>query len=749
MSGSKSPKGLWKQAVAGLNWFRIHLLVFTIVPFVFSGFFMAANPSSTSGLFVTEYIDALFMCFSAMSETGLNTVSVSELRPAQQAFLFILMLIGDISIVNLVTVCHRVVESTILPDLHTRHKNSSDYSDAEEGEHEAGITGVQGRKDDGADKKNEEDQPAQPSKKGSNKQGPPKEEKPSHDKDEENRWGEGFRRRHDLRVKSGHSSRPNHSPRDPHASIPHASSGRRAHSGRGGFPDIFDIAIRLVPASLASRIRPLLQRPSDEGLFSSHPIQGLRKALKQGSEDYKDAGEKKNAQSAKWLPPGVRSVVVGRNSQFFEEELNDEDLELLGSLEYRATKVLTFLVIGHILFWTLIPITIIAVYLARVPYWDSNFIANGATQSGTVNETWFTIFQVVSAYSSCGLSLVDTLMVPFQHTFLLIYVLLFPMLAGNQALPLFLRIEVWLLTKVVRKGSEFDVSLHFILTHSRRYVGVHLWDSDLGPRFFLYFFPAHQSWLLFGVESLITSFGILGFVAFDHGLPYYASVGSGWDKFSVGFFQSFSARATGFGIVSISSIAPALVVLYLMYIFTCNYPLVMAIRSTNVYEERALGLHGEHAPGQHNQKTEKDGGGGEIFSKYLKQHLLPQIFFDLWPILVGTLFICVVERGQLFNPNNVGWLGIFQILFEATSGYGTVGLSYGNPYNTSSLSASFRKISKLIMILLMLRGRHRGLPLAIDRASMFPVEYLRLDGGAREKVEEDRVAQAGEEAAQG
>lgn len=31
------------------------------------------------------------------------------------------------------------------------------------------------------------------------------------------------------------------------------------------------------------------------------------------------------------------------------------------------------------------------------------------------------------------------------------------------------------------------------------------------------------------------------------------------------------------------------------------------------------------------------------------------------------------------------------------------------------------------MILVMLRGRHRGLPVAIDRAIMLPREYARLD----------------------
>lgn len=81
-------------------------------------------------------------------------------------------------------------------------------------------------------------------------------------------------------------------------------------------------------------------------------------------------------------------------------------------------------------------------------------------------------------------------------------------------------------------------------------------------------------------------------------------------------------------------------------------------------------------------------------------------------------------------------------VFELVSAYGTVGLSLGIPtvsllhtwtlgYPDSfsqanySLSGAFRSLSKLIICLVMLRGRHRGLPVAIDRAVMLP--ELRLD----------------------
>ena len=40
-----------------------------------------------------------------------------------------------------------------------------------------------------------------------------------------------------------------------------------------------------------------------------------------------------------------------------------------------------------------------------------------------------------------------------------------------------------------------------------------------------------------------------------------------------------------------------------------------------------------------------------------------------------------------------------------------------------SLSGVLSPVSRLVVIAVMLRGRHRGLPVAIDRAVMLPHEY--------------------------
>lgn len=53
----------------------------------------------------------------------------------------------------------------------------------------------------------------------------------------------------------------------------------------------------------------------------------------------------------------------------------------------------------HQLLWTLVPFAIIAIYFAKVDYWDFAFTGNGATQLVTVDKTWCSLFQVVCTCS--------------------------------------------------------------------------------------------------------------------------------------------------------------------------------------------------------------------------------------------------------------------------------------------------------------------------------------------------------------
>jgi hypothetical protein len=81
------------------NFYRIHLTYFIFVIIFSSAILYGSNTS-----FHLSYSDGIFLCASAMTNTGLNTVNLSVLTAWQQAILFILMLMGDLTIVTVVVV---------------------------------------------------------------------------------------------------------------------------------------------------------------------------------------------------------------------------------------------------------------------------------------------------------------------------------------------------------------------------------------------------------------------------------------------------------------------------------------------------------------------------------------------------------------------------------------------------------------------------------------------------------------------
>lgn len=82
--------------------------------------------------------------------------------------------------------------------------------------------------------------------------------------------------------------------------------------------------------------------------------------------------------------------------------------------------------------------------------------------------------------------------------------------------------------------------------------------------------------------------------------------------------------------------------------------------------------------------------------------------------IVGALFVtCIIERPNLNDKQKWDYMNVFNIIFELVSAYGTVGLSLGVSHDNFSLVGGMRKLSKLVIIVVMLRGRHRGLPVAV------------------------------------
>lgn len=217
--------------------------------------------------------------------------------------------------------------------------------------------------------------------------------------------------------------------------------------------------------------------------------------------------------------------------------------------------------------------------------------------------------------------------------------------------------------------------------------------------------------------------------------------------------------------VSISTLYIGLQVLYVIMMYISVYPVVITMRHSNVYEERSLGIYADDvgtdsadsassdapSPNADNPKllnrllriptvrwdgvgaAPKQPAGGdpaapETRSTFISHQVRGQLSHDMWLLVLAVLFISTIEtRHFLEDPTTYS---VFNIVFEVVSAYGCVGISTGVPYNAFSFSGGWYTGSKLVLCLVMLRGRHRGLPVALDRA-------VRLSGGEYGRTEEE------------
>jgi Trk-type K+ transport system membrane component len=200
-----------------------------------------------------------------------------------------------------------------------------------------------------------------------------------------------------------------------------------------------------------------------------------------------------------------------------------------------------------------------------------------------------------------------------------------------------------------------------------------------------------------------------------------------------GLFQALAVRAGGFYIVPISSIRIGVQVLYVLMMYISVYPVVITMRNSNVYEERSLGIYADEHPVEPKEDVESGRldrlirsmtfiKHSETRSYFIHQQLHGQLAHDLSWLCVAVLLIVCVEVGS-FEHDPITF-SVFNVVFEVVSGYGCVGITTGLPDQAYSFSGSWHVVSKLILCAVMLRGRHRGLPVAIDRAVLLPGDSL-------------------------
>ncbi|KAE8225980.1 hypothetical protein CF319_g1342 [Tilletia indica] len=458
------------------------------------------------------------------------------------------------------------------------------------------------------------------------------------------------------------------------------------HSGFGGWPTPIDLAQKAFGHVLTNQTT----MPRTSTIASTHSANG--------------APAQDGGRSAPYLS---FDITVARNSKIDQRPLTEAQRNELGGVEYRAIDMLAKLIPAYFMLIIIFFIVLVAPWLSSkaAAKYHPVFEAQGQYAP---NYTWYWVFNVVSAYSNTGLSLIDTSMIQLQDAYLMLIPIALLILAGNTALPILLRFFIWSISKMVPKGSQTFETLRFLLDHPRRC--------------FVYLFPSNETWWLVGVLIILNTTDWVAFLVLDIGNSVIEALPVGQRIFD-GLFQAVAVRTAGFQVVGLLGLAPAVLVLFVTMMYVSAYPLALSVRSTNVYEERSLGVY--------NQLPENDEmpGEGNVrgWGRFIAVHARRQLAFDMWWLGFALWLICIIEKTEIENPVSNGWFDIFHIMFELVSAYGTVGLSTGTPFDNFSLSGRFRTLSKLVVCFVMLRGRHRGLPMAIDRAVLLPMELEQED----------------------
>ncbi|KAH7071470.1 cation transport protein-domain-containing protein [Paraphoma chrysanthemicola] len=383
-----------------------------------------------------------------------------------------------------------------------------------------------------------------------------------------------------------------------------------------------------------------------------------------------------------WTP------TIGRNSNFVD--LTEEQREELGGIEYRALKMLAMILVLYFFGFHFLGI------VCLTPWINHTGTYRTVVEAVNVSPTAWGFFTPASMFNDLGFTLTPDSMISFQRAVLPLVLGTFLIVIGNTGFPCMLRFLIWLSSKCIPKGSAKWEELKFLLDHPRRC--------------FTLLFPSKANWWLFWVLVGLNGIDLIFFIILDLNDSTVTSLPGGY-RFLAGLFQAASTRTAGFAVVNIADLHPAVQVSYLIMMYISIFPIAMSMRKTNVYEEKSLGVWADN-----------DDSGDEPNS-YLSHHLRRQLSFDLWFVFLGFFLIAIIEGSRLENTNEYAF-SLFSVLFEIVSAYGTVGLSLGFPETNASFSAQFRTLSKLIIIAMQIRGRHRGLPYALDRAILLPSESL-------------------------
>ncbi|RDA85262.1 hypothetical protein CP532_2333 [Ophiocordyceps camponoti-leonardi (nom. inval.)] len=276
-------------------------------------------------------------------------------------------------------------------------------------------------------------------------------------------------------------------------------------------------------------------------------------------------------------------------------------------------------------------------------------------------------------------------------------------LAGQTLRPVFLRFSLWVCSRIFR-GRDTRESASYLLEN---------------PQACLSIFPGVATRVQLMIIAALTVGETVFITAYDRDGVEVAGLSLG-QRLSAAFFQAAAARHAGMTPYNLANVSAAvqLSLLVMMFIATC--PIVTA-----EYDNSAAILASRNSP------------------TYLLRLIREQLSLDVWWFFLGVFCLTVSEARSvqddpvsftpfhsLFHLRYEFWtyarrekkaFQIFPLMFEVVTAYNNVGISLGHPDVDAALCARFSVVGKLILCVIMVRGRHRRM---IHRFRLLPERYL-------------------------
>ncbi|KAI5807692.1 cation transport protein-domain-containing protein [Peziza echinospora] len=426
----------------------------------------------------------------------------------------------------------------------------------------------------------------------------------------------------------------------------------------------------------------------------------------------------------------------------------EQQCEEVAGVEYRALKLLRWLVPAYFIAWQVCGCVGLGWWIA----WHKPEVP----RRNGLDPWWMGAFNAVSAFNNSGMSLLDLNVVPFQESFYVLITMSLLILAGNTCYPIFLRLIIntlhTLCPTTTTAWLHRKETLNFLLTHPRRC--------------YPYLFQSHDTLWLLSAVVVLNGIDWAAFEILNIGNPVVENIPVG-ARIMDGLFQAFAVRSGGFQVVPVGELRVGVLMLYVGMMYISVYPIIMTIQNSmddNPFTNRFVGRRGRGAsvamatgmgeggaePGDCEKHAMEANGGSASSSSppYSSETVVPQrskspplaflksqlsslslsssstsnpstpptvtthIHTNLFSphplplLLLAILIITIIETPHsLANPTAYS---VFNIVFEAVSAFGTVGITVGLPGENFSFCGGWRGGSKIVLGVVMVCGRHRG-----------------------------------------